>query len=505
MYIDNLILENIKSFKGHNQLNFCKGINTIVGVNNSGKSTIIKSLLMLQYGTKFLGSTILTVGEQTGNIRIGIKDVDQNIYPKLYNSDIDNGIYFSWNNNSPQDAFALKTKDSTSSGNVKQIGETEPENFIYPHLSTRDKPRFEKAVTLQTSNQVNLELHNIYPKIDRIINSKNASLFHEECENILGIDIGTRLINAGRDAGLVIDDDSMIPVEDMGDGLPKLIGFILDLCIAENKLFIIEEPENDIHPGALKSLLDLIIRKSVNNQFIITTHSNIVTKYLGSHNESKLFRLSHDNSTLPPISIAQEIGREDLVLRKEILYELGYEMLDFDLWEGFILFEESSAERIIRDILIPIFNIKLVNKMCTIASNGIDDVNRRFYNLHQTMVYLHRTPIYQKNTWVIVDNHPKSEKYRKELINNFNSWNEDQFYILSENDFEKYYPKEFQKEVERILKISDKQEKRSQKKILCDKVVEWAGNTQNKDVKEQFLKSAKEVIEILKDIESKIV
>lgn len=504
MYIDNIILENIKSFKGRNQLNFCKGINTIVGVNNSGKSTIIKSLLMLQYGLQFLGPKVLTVGEQTGSIRIGITDPDQNIYPKLYNSDLDNGIYFSWNNNTPSDAFSLKTMDFINAGNVKQIKGVEPHNFIYPHLSTRDKPRYDKAVTLQSSNQVNLELHNIYPKIDRIINSRNASLFHDECKNILEIDIGTMLINEGRNAGLVIDDESMIPIEDMGDGLPKLIGFILDMCIAENKLFIIEEPENDIHPGALKALIDLIIRKSTNNQFIITTHSNIVTKYLGSHDESKLFRLSHDNNTTPPISVAQEIGTSDLILRKEILYELGYEMLDFDLWEGFILFEESSAERIVRDILIPNFSVKLGNKLCTIASNGIDDVKKRFNNLHQTMVYLHRTPIYQKNTWVMVDKHPKSKTYRNDLFGKFPSWDKDQFTILTETNFEKYYPKSFQGEVDKVLKIKDPEEKRLRKKILLDNVVDWANKTPKEEVKKQFLKSAKEVIDILEKIDKKL-
>jgi hypothetical protein len=57
----------------------------------------------------------------------------------------------------------------------------------------------------------------------------------------------------------------------MGEGIPHLLGLINDLCLAENKLFLIEEPENDIHPKALKRLLDLIIQKSQSNQFVIST------------------------------------------------------------------------------------------------------------------------------------------------------------------------------------------------------------------------------------------
>ena len=311
------------------------------------------------------------------------------------------------------------------------------------------------------------------------------------------------MTNEGREAGLNIDDVNQISVEDMGDGLPKLIGFILDLCIAEGKLFIIEEPENDIHPGALKALLDLIVRKSSNNQFIVTTHSNIVTKYLGSVENSKLIKLSHKNDQLPPVSQMQEIGN-DPIERKKVLYELGYDMMDFDLWEGFLLFEESSAERIVRDIIMPLVNKNLNSKLCTIASNGIDDVNKRFINLHQTMVYLHRTPIYQDKTWVMVDSHSKSETYRNELIGQFKDWSKDQFKILKQTDFEKYYPEQFQEKVDKVLQITDKQEKRNQKKLLCAEVVKWANENPKKDVKDQFLKSAKEVINILEKIDKKL-
>lgn len=310
------------------------------------------------------------------------------------------------------------------------------------------------------------------------------------------------MINEGREAGLNIDDNNQISVEDMGDGLPKLIGFILDLCIAEKKLFIIEEPENDIHPGALKALLDLIIRKSNNNQFIITTHSNIVTKYLGSVIGSKLFKLSHKIDQLPPISQMQEIGN-DPTDRKDVLYELGYDMMDFDLWEGYLLFEESSAEKIVRDILVPFYYKDLLSKMCTIASNGIDDVEKRFINLHQTMVYVHKLPIYEEKTWVMVDSHPKSEGLRKRLMDNFKSWKSDHFFILTKKNFEEYYPDLFQEEVKRVLEIPGKKEKKLEKKNLCDKVVDWTKNNP-KEAKTKFSESAKEIIDILKIINTKI-
>ena len=35
-----------------------------------------------------------------------------------------------------------------------------------------------------------------------------------------------------------------------------------------------------------------------------------------------------------------------------MLSDLGYELGDFDLWEGWIFFEESSSEKIVREYLI---------------------------------------------------------------------------------------------------------------------------------------------------------
>jgi len=90
----------------------------------------------------------------------------------------------------------------------------------------------------------------------------------------------------------IVSNRDNIPLDMMGEGIANLLGLIVDLCMAENQLFVIEEPENDVHPKALKKLLNLIAEKSVNNQFIITTHFNIVAKYLGAHPNCKLFSVS---------------------------------------------------------------------------------------------------------------------------------------------------------------------------------------------------------------------
>jgi len=62
----------------------------------------------------------------------------------------------------------------------------------------------------------------------------------------------------------------------MGEGLANIVALLSELAVNSGKLFLIEMPENDLHPQALKALLDLILESSKRNQFIISTHSNIV-------------------------------------------------------------------------------------------------------------------------------------------------------------------------------------------------------------------------------------
>ena len=68
----------------------------------------------------------------------------------------------------------------------------------------------------------------------------------------------------------------------MGDGVPNVVGLLADLALTKGKMFLIEEPENDLHPSALKALLELVEDGATHNQIVVSTHSNIVARHLGS-------------------------------------------------------------------------------------------------------------------------------------------------------------------------------------------------------------------------------
>jgi hypothetical protein len=287
----------------------------------------------------------------------------------------------------------------------------------------------------------------------------------------------------------------------MGEGVANLLGLIVDLCMAENKLFLIEEPENDIHPKALKKLLNLIAEKSANNQFIITTHSNIVAKYLGALTDSKLFSVSMDFEIRIPTSHIEEIPNTPEA-RRNVLEDLGYDLFDFDLWSAWLILEESSAESIIKEFLIPWFAPDLQSKIRTFSARTLDEVESKFEDFNNLFVFLHLQPAYKNLAWVIVDGGEKEagiiEKLKKTYTRS--GWNANNFLQFSEHDFERYYPTKFKEEIDNVLKQPSGKHKQKDKTAILEQVKTWCKENPE-EAKLGFQESASEVIEILQKIE----
>jgi len=71
MKIQSVAIENIRGFSPSGSLVLSRGINLLVGQNNSGKSTIINAILQLQKPSLTYEDISLNMNE--GNIRIYCK------------------------------------------------------------------------------------------------------------------------------------------------------------------------------------------------------------------------------------------------------------------------------------------------------------------------------------------------------------------------------------------------------------------------------------------------
>jgi len=514
MIVSSIQIKDIKSFEDSGEIKFSKGINILVGPNNAGKSVVINALCHLQYRDS-LGRLNIRIGKEKGEIKTVLYDLKTMRLPFQTS-----GV------SCPPETDRIVLESSFENGTIKAscfnrdgskilsdeilnpFNTTEPYNFIYPFLSKRKVVNFSQEINKPRTNDVRKNFENLNAKIDRVSSPKFLANteYKKMCSKILDIIISSFASQNGKQSGLVVDNFNNIPIESMGDGTANILGLIADLCIAENKLFLIEEIENDIHPKALKKLLQFIKEKSKENQFIITTHSNIVTRYLGSTPESKIFRVNMKIENRLPVSEIKEI-KNNKEERVKIMEDLGYEFIDLDMWKGWIFFEETSAERIVRSYLIPWFAKELENNIRTVGLKGVDEVSSKFNDFYNLILFIHLETGYKDNAWVMVDGDKRGEEVIEELKEKYcrekSKWNEDNFINFSEEDFERYYPKQFQEEVNRVLVIEDKEEKRQAKKKLLDNVLEWI-KTNEEEAKKEFEKSAKEVIDILKKIRTKI-
>src|SRR5436190_24170739 len=85
------------------------------------------------------------------------------------------------------------------------------------------------------------------------------------------------------------------------------------------------------------------------------------------------------------------------------------------LTKTWLFFEESSAERIVRDFLIPWFTPKLRGRIKTVAAQGTSDVEPRFKDFNRLFVFLHLEEVYKNCAWVIVDGESSGQNVIREL------------------------------------------------------------------------------------------
>jgi AAA domain, putative AbiEii toxin, Type IV TA system len=507
MWVSSLEINNIKSFAASGTIALDKKMNIILGANNAGKSTILRVLYQVQNQTSLTGSDV-RIGASEANAYIALEDLDNETIVSMVNQGYTRGIYIegsrTWTN------LQAKMKAGTSSNQIS-IAAVEPKNFIYPYLSKRKVQGYRREVHRNYLVDVSDTLINLTPKVDQLANPYYTK--HEEferaCIDILGFPITTfsAADNNGKQIGIIVNDYDSIPLEAMGEGVPNLLGLIVSLCMAKNKLFLIEELENDIHPRALKSLLELIIKKAEYNQFVISTHSNIVAKYLGSIPGSKIHYVSlapYSAESRIPTAIYKEVGNTPQD-RREVLEDLGYDLLDYDLAKAWLFFEESSAERLVREFFIPWFLPGLQGKVNTVAAGGTSDVEPKFADFSRLFLFLHLKEMYKNHAWVMVDGDPSGQKIIDDLKQRYmpSGWAEDKFIKFSKENFEDYYPGRFAEKAQAALAIRDKQSKRAAKKALLDEVLAWIKSDQEQ-AKSEFEASAAEVIAILKAIAANI-
>jgi hypothetical protein len=280
----------------------------------------------------------------------------------------------------------------------------------------------------------------------------------------------------------------------MGEGISSALTLITELASSGGRLFLIEEPETDLHPQALRLLLDLIVDATPENQFIVSTHSDLVLRHLGAVPNTAIFRTELVPANEIPTTRFAPV--RDHVERLDALAELGYHLA---VAPGWLVFEESSAEQVVTQVLAPLF-VPALGALKTVAGRGAGAVPATVEDLRRVVLFSHLSDGEVPRAWVILDDDVAGRTASEKLRARFPQWPASRFRVLSRPTFESYYPERFLGDIEAIEEVDDSRLRSVAKGALAARVVDWA-TREPEAARAELEVSAADVIDTLREIE----
>jgi predicted ATPase len=509
MLFSRLRVQNFQSISDSGDLDLGP-ITLLVGRNNTGKSALLRAVYMLQEGAPYRSEDIRLGADET-KMKLSFDRFPPNALPGFGETVPATADYYPRGglleltaNRRNELSISLISTDSSETKKIHRWSSKEPFNLIYPSLARRHQQYYQEQPTLESASTVHAQDSNLVARVAALSTAQipEAEKFRNLCQNVLGFTVDVLLgqaQNQSQKLGIQVTRFTSVPLESMGAGVSSVLSLLVSLCDAKDKLFLIEEPENDLHPQALKSLLDAIVTASNSNQFLITTHNSVVLTRLGSAETTIVLQTTSDNLRLPTSTYSLVSSPDE---RLDILRRLGYELADFYLGAGWLIFEESSAERIIREWFIPWFAPALGN-LHTVAAKGASRVTALAQALGEMLIFAHLEPVYMYRAWILVDGDDAGKQVVERLRATFDGWPPENFSHWDEPEFESYYPDQFKERVAEIRSTADKRQRQEMKKALLHDVLGWISEDPEA-ARSEFEKSAADVISHLTRIAAQI-
>ncbi|MBN1609798.1 MAG: ATP-binding protein [Polyangiaceae bacterium] len=87
-----------------------------------------------------------------------------------------------------------------------------------------------------------------------------------------------------------LNDGTVVPAAALSEGLLYFLGFAALRYLAETRLYLIEEPENGLHPARISEVMAILREISKQSQVVVATHSPLVVNELQGHEVSVVTR-----------------------------------------------------------------------------------------------------------------------------------------------------------------------------------------------------------------------
>ena len=183
----------------------------------------------------------------------------------------------------------------------------------------------------------------------------------------------------GKTINIEIDDGVLTNFSNKGDGVKSLvtIAMLSQVESSKDRIIIVDEPENHLHPDAIRFINNVICDLSQKNQIIVSTHNPILVN-----------RIKISSNIIVENGEAISAKRVD-----DIRKSLGVICSDNLMYSDYVVVVEGPSDR---DLMTKVFiqdsilREALHNKIITIRSiGGTDNLRTEIYNLeHYCCNYL---------------------------------------------------------------------------------------------------------------------
>ena len=337
-------VENFKRF-GSLEVSDIGQFNLIVGDNNVGKTTLLEALSFDERGNQFLSNIWNILSYR----KIRIPDVNKTNYIDFFAKNNTQPIIyqFEYNNKKNKEKLTITKKalDTLTNDEIEKVGQfyllkgakqyliefdlnnqkefkfltfgDEPDTFdkYCPLIGLSaiygdDIMEFFSQVSIQTNKLQSLEIELKYFIPD-----------------LISIEINNAIVPQTPILAIREKNADLKPLAQYGDGAIKLLRYLLELELCENKRLMLDEIDTGIHYSRMKEFLKKVIQsaKNKNVQIFATTHSKECIEYykqalqeLGYENEGRVIRIADTKSGIKAYTINYAQLENSLFAESEI-------------------------------------------------------------------------------------------------------------------------------------------------------------------------------------------
>lgn len=307
-----LRIENFRCFQMF-ELHQLGRLNLLVGANNSGKTSILEAVQLLNSQSNFeslrevmigRGEYILNDERVGGQVSGDVRELD--VRHLFYGHAIDEGSQFSivGNNHNDREGITVSLERKGQLGLFEDLRDFmlvihwigQEDKPIRLSLSSREGLPLDYVRRIR-KNSKNLDSRTQFVTSSSLTSEKMIELFDQVVltpeEDLVTEALQTieptidRIASVGSEkyrytgsrSGFAVrltDGDQRIPIGSMGDGIWRMLGLILAIVNARNGVLLVDEIDTGLHFSAMSDMWKLIweTAKRLNVQVFATTHNS---------------------------------------------------------------------------------------------------------------------------------------------------------------------------------------------------------------------------------------